>query len=515
MENGWQLQVRGLVQGVGFRPWIWRLANEAGLTGEVLNDAGGVVIRLFCARSRLDAFLADMRREVPPLARIDAIDVTALVDAAPSGFTITASQSGAVRTGITPDAATCADCRAEIFDPCNRRFGYAFTNCTNCGPRLTITQAIPYDRANTTMSAFPMCPACQREYDDPGDRRFHAQANACPDCGPRLSLVDCTGAEVDGDPIATTARLLTEGRIVAIKGLGGFQLAVDAGNDQAVATLRDRKRRPAKPLALMVRDTEMAGRYVTLQEAALEALLGAHSPIVLARVHATSELSAGIAPGQNRLGVMLPNTPLHHLLMQALARPIVLTSGNLSQEPQATDNNEALTRLTDIADFWLLHDRAIANRMDDSVVQVVDGTTHMLRRARGFAPCPLALHAGFAKAAPVLAMGGDMKNTFCLLKHGQAIVSQHMGDMEPPETQRDFHANLAMYQQVYDFSPGHIAVDMHPGYFSTRIGRDVAAHSRQYQPWCTRWAGAAHADCRTGLGRRGKECQLGQLPTSL
>ncbi len=478
MASGWQIRVRGLVQGVGFRPWIWRLAGDGDLRGEVLNDSGGVVIRLFCRQAQLDGFLAQMRRDAPPLARIDSIEVAPLRAAPPPGFTIVGSQSGTIRTGITPDAATCTDCRAEIFAPGNRRFGYAFTNCTNCGPRLTITRAIPYDRDNTTMSAFAMCPACQAEYDDPQDRRFHAQPNACPVCGPRLSLVARDGCEVAGDPVANAVRLLQAGRIIAIKGLGGFQLAVDAGNEQAVATLRTRKRRPAKPLALMVRDTHMAGRYVLLSDTGRRELEGWQAPIVLApALPGAASLAPGIAPGQNRLGLMLPNTPLHHLLMRALERPIVLTSGNLAQEPQATDNDEARTRLAGIADFWLLHDRAIVNRMDDSVVQVVGNNVQVLRRARGHAPGPVALHPGFAKALPVLAMGADMKNTFCLLKDGQAIVSQHMGDMVNPQTQRDFHANLDLYQRVYDFKPRQIAVDLHPGYFATRLGQDAAAQS--------------------------------------
>lgn len=479
MQSGWKLRVSGLVQGVGFRPWIWRIATGAGLRGEVLNDAQGVLIHLFCSKSRLGNFLLEMQRDPPPLARIDGIEVTRLEGrVAVAGFTIVASQGGDIRTGITPDAATCPDCLGDIADPHNRRNGYAFTNCTNCGPRLTITRAIPYDRANTTMAVFPMCPACQEEYDDPQSRRFHAQPNACPDCGPRPCLVDRTGTVIDGDPIAAAARLLELGNILAIKGLGGFQLAVDAGNDKAVASLRTRKHRPAKPLAVMVRDTAMAARLVILDDPVRAALQSWQAPIVLAPVRqGKTGLSPDVAPDQGRLGLMLPYTPLHHLLMDKVARPIVLTSGNLSQEPQQTDNAAALENLSRIADFWLLHDRGIVNRMDDSVVQVVGHSVQVLRRARGYAPAPLTLHPGFADAPPILAMGVDFKNTFCLLKDGQAIVSQHMGDMETPETQRDFHANLDLYQRVYDFSPDWVAVDLHPGYFSTRLGQEMAARA--------------------------------------
>lgn len=478
MEQGWQLRISGLVQGVGFRPWVWRLANAAELRGEVFNDAGGVLVRLFCQQAQLDVFLGQLRQDMPALARIDAIEVTALqATAPPSEFSIAASQTGAIHTGITPDAATCAECRCDIQDPNNRRHGYAFTNCTNCGPRLTIIWAIPYDRANTSMAAFVMCETCNAEYQDPEDRRFHAQPNACPECGPRLRLVDGTGVSVEGDPITEVARLLVDGKIVAIKGLGGFQLAVDAGNQEAVAGLRARKHRPAKPLALMVADVAMAKTLVTLDAVAQVALESWQAPIVLARRRAgTKDLATGIAPDQSRLGVMLPNTPLHHLLMRAVGRPIVLTSGNLAQEPQVIGNDDALTRLAPIADFWLLHDRGIVNRMDDSVVHSVGETVQVLRRSRGYAPAPLVLHPGFAKAAPVLAMGADTKNTFCLFKNSQAFVSQHMGDMANPEVQRDVRTNLDLYQQVYDFYPEQFAVDLHPGYYSTRLGQELAAH---------------------------------------
>lgn len=474
MCTAWEIRVRGLVQGVGFRPFVWRLANAAGLCGEVLNDAEGVVIRLACSAPQLEEFRAKLKAELPPLARIDALEIAPLEHAFDGpDFTIAASGQGQVSTGIVPDAATCADCLTDIMDPQNRRYGYAFTNCTNCGPRLSITHAIPYDRANTSMAAFQMCEACQNEYDDPADRRFHAQPNACPDCGPRLVLLGREG-NVDGDVILNAAAALKAGKIVAIKGLGGFQLAVDAGNADAVARLRARKRRPAKPLACMARDVAMVARYVTLDEVAKQVLSSPQAPITLGRITGET-LAPGIAPDQNRLGFMLPNTPLHHLLMQQLDRPIVLTSGNLSDEPQVTENSQALHELASIADLWLLHDRDIVNRLDDSVVQIIGDVPQILRRARGYAPAPLRLHPDFAKVPPTLGIGGDLKNTFCLLKDGQAIVSQHMGDMQNPETQRDFVANLELYRRIYDFTPTHIAVDLHPGYFSTRLGQKIAA----------------------------------------
>ncbi len=475
MSEAWEIRVRGLVQGVGFRPHTWRLARAAGLAGEVLNDGGGVLIRLACTRAAAEGFARDLQRSAPPLARIDRVETRPFSGDLAAGFRIVASAQGEVKTGIIPDAATCPDCVAEIFEAQNRRFGYPFTNCTNCGPRLSITRAIPYDRAQTSMAVFAMCPACQREYDDPRDRRYHAQPNACPDCGPRLTLVDASGASPRGEALKNAVRMLQQGKIVAIKGLGGFQLALDAQNEAAIAALRTRKNRPAKPLALMMRDTEMAARFVHLDPTARQWLQSWPAPIVLAPVRAGATLAPSVAPGQNRLGVMLANTALHHLLLRKFGRPIVLTSGNASHEPQITDNDQALQYLSRIADFWLLHNRDIVNRTDDSVVQIVAGAPQIMRRARGYSPAPLALHEGFADAPPVLAAGADIKNTFCLLKDGQAVVSQHMGDMQNPKTQRDYAANIDLYQGIYGFTPAVIALDLHPGYFSTRLGQARAS----------------------------------------
>ncbi len=461
--------MRGLVQGVGFRPFVWHLAQQSGLVGEVLNDGGGVLIRL---QSGGAALMQALRENPPPLARIDGLELRDYTGPLPeSGFHITASAGGATRTGITPDAATCPDCLAEVMEPHNRRHRYAFTNCTNCGPRLSITRAIPYDRAHTTMADFPMCAACQAEYDDPTNRRYHAQPNACPDCGPQLKLVDAAGQPVSGDPLDRVADLLKAGKIVAIKGLGGFQLAVDARNEAAVSRLRTRKRRPGKPLALMLRDMDMAAETVVLNAPARALLQSWQAPIVL--LERRGAVAPNVAPDQPRLGVILPSTPLHHILMQAFNRPVVLTSGNISGDPQITDNSEALKKLGGIADYFLLHNRDIANRMDDSVVQMVGNTPQTLRRARGYAPAPLQLHKGFADLPSVLAMGADLKNTFCLLTGGRATLSQHMGDMQSSATQRDVRHNLALYQEIYGFTPARIAVDMHPGYFSTRLGEGL------------------------------------------
>ncbi|HIP24361.1 MAG TPA: carbamoyltransferase HypF, partial [Rhodobacteraceae bacterium] len=466
LSGGQEIRVRGLVQGVGFRPFVWHLAQQAGLVGEVLNDGGGVLIRLQTGGA---ALMESLRKNAPPLARIDGLELRDYTGPLPeSGFHISASAGGVARTGITPDAATCADCLAEIRNPQNRRYRYPFTNCTNCGPRLTITCAIPYDRANTTMAAFPMCPACQTEYDDPSNRRYHAQPNACADCGPQLALVDAQGQPVPGEPLDRAAALIRAGKIVAIKGLGGFQLAVNAMDEAGVTRLRQRKNRLAKPLALMLRDLEMAEEIVVLDAAARKLLQGWQAPIVLLERH--GKVANGVAPMQSRLGVMLPNTPLHHILMQMLDGPIVLTSGNIAGAPQISGNSEALEKLAGIADYFLLHDRDIANRMDDSVVQMLAKTPQILRRARGYAPAPLPLHKGFADLPPVLAMGGDLKNTFCLLDQGRATVSQHMGDMDNPATQRAFRETLDLYRQIHDFTPARVAVDRHPGYFSTRLG---------------------------------------------
>ena len=473
-------RVRGLVQGVGFRPTVWRLANELGLTGEVLNDGEGVLIRAWGNAATLNTLVNRLRAEQPPLARIDSIETLPLAAGSPpTAFAIVGSETGHVSTGVLPDAATCPACLSEVMDPANRRYRYPFTNCTHCGPRLSIVAAVPYDRANTSMAAFPMCPACEAEYEDPSGRRFHAQPNACPDCGPRLWLEDADGLEIDSAPhqdaIEAAAALIEQGAIVAIKGIGGFHLACDAANDEAVAALRQRKRRYDKPFALMARDPSMVAHYAAINEAERDLLAAPAAPIVILQTGADHEpLASAVAPGQSSLGFMLPYTPLHHLLMQTLDRPIVLTSGNRSDEPQCIENAEARTRLAGIADYWLMHDREILNRLDDSVVRSDEGGPTMLRRARGYAPTPQPLPPGFESSPPLLAFGGELKTTFCLWRAEGAVVSQHLGDLEDASVHHDYRKILSLYCQLFDFAPAGLAVDHHPDYLSTKWGAALA-----------------------------------------
>jgi hydrogenase maturation protein HypF len=478
---GASYRVHGLVQGVGFRPAVWRLATSLGLSGEVLNDGEGVLIRAWGPAEALDRFELALHHDVPRLARIDDI-VRRPMPGGPegNGFRIVGSNAGLVRTGVVPDAATCPECLAEVFDPTNRRYRYPFTNCTHCGPRLSIVRAIPYDRATTSMAVFAMCPACLAEYHDPADRRFHAQPNACPVCGPRVWLADAQGNELPlpstSDAIQVAAEAIRDGRIVAVKGIGGFHLACDAANDDAVARLRSRKRRYAKPFALMARDIGMVGQYARVPEEGRIALAGTAAPIiVLDAFDGAGRLAPSIAPDQSNLGFMLAYTPLHHLLMADLSGPIVLTSGNRSDEPQVIANDEALQSLAGIADLWLLHDRDIVSRLDDSVVRFAAGAVRSLRRARGYAPEPLPLGDGFADAPPVMAMGAELKSTICLVREGHAIVSQHIGDLEDAATHADYRRTLSHYCDLHRFSPMRVAVDAHPDYLSTQWGEAQAS----------------------------------------
>ncbi len=479
MKVGERIRITGTVQGVGFRPTVWRLAKECRITGRVWNDAEGVLIHAWGAQDALEQLVTRLRAESPPLSRIEAIVRSALQDLppAPRDFRIVDSREGQARTGIAVDAATCSQCVAEIHDPADRRYRYPFTNCTHCGPRLSIVTSIPYDRSNTSMAAFPMCPQCKAEYHDPGNRRFHAQPNACPVCGPRAWLEDAHGQVLshdgDADAMAAAARLIRAGHIVAIKGLGGFHLACDAGHRDAVDALRCRKRRYRKAFALLARDLDMIRRFAAVTDVEAALLNDAAAPIVILAA-AGATLAPGVAPGQHTLGFMLPYTPLHHLLMQDMPGPVVLTSGNQSDEPQAIDNADAHERLNSIADYFLLHDRDIVNRLDDSVVRVADHAPRFLRRARGYAPQPVLLASGFADAAAVLAMGGELKNTFCLLRDGRAIVSQHIGDLEEALTLKDYRRNLALYGDLFAHRPALVAVDLHPDYLSTQRGRDLA-----------------------------------------
>jgi len=480
--TGELIRVRGLVQGVGLRPTVWRIAKACGLTGEVLNDGEGVLIRAWGAAPNLDRFCRELRQQCPPLARIDALERAPLGDPPGGGdFRIVESQAGEVRTGVVADAATCPACRRELFDPTDRRYRYPFINCTHCGPRLSIVERIPYDRSNTSMAPFRMCPECQAEYEDPGDRRFHAQPNACPVCGPRVCLQDPAGGRLEPrlpdamDAVAAASRLLSEGRILAVKGIGGFHLACDACNAGAVAELRRRKRRFAKPFALMGRDLGVIRRYcrVSEQEAAL--LAGAAAPIVLLEADGPEVVASDVAPGQTTLGFMLPYSPLHHLLLGDWDLPLVMTSGNLSEEPQCVDNLEAVERLGSLADILLLHDRAIVNRVDDSVARVMDGAPRLLRRARGYAPATILLPQGFAEGPPILALGGELKNTICLVEDGRAVLSQHLGDLEDARTAREYERTIALYRDLFRLEPRVLAVDLHPDYGSTRLGQEWAA----------------------------------------
>lgn len=464
------------------RPTIWRLAQECGLWGEVGNDSEGVLIRAWGQREALEAFLHKLKCQAPPLARIDAVERQPLA-VAPfhSEFRITSSTSGEAQTGVVPDAATCRLCLTEIFDPARRRYRYPFTNCTHCGPRFSILAKIPYDRANTSMASFALCPACQAEYGDPADRRFHAQPNACPRCGPQMWL-EAGAAQAAAptmpacfDPIAAASRRLLAGAIVAIKGLGGFHLACDGTQFAAVARLRDRKRRYQKPLALMARDLEIIQRYCRLTEEAAQLLQSPAAPIVLLPRTENAGVAENVAPAQRYLGFMLPYTPLHHLLLAELDRPLVMTSGNLSEEPPCLHNQVARAKLGNIADYFLFHNRPIINRVDDSVARIMAGRPRLLRRARGYAPAPLALPPGFEAAPPLLALGGELKSTFCLLKGGQCFPSQHLGDLEEAGTFADYQRHLSRYRRLYQHRPKLIVVDRHPEYLSTKLGREWAA----------------------------------------
>ncbi|MGA3334309.1 MAG: carbamoyltransferase HypF [Terracidiphilus sp.] len=468
------LLVRGVVQGVGFRPFVYRLALEEGLAGFIGNDTDGVTIEVEGPADRVEAFQARLRAEAPPLARIDSVGSREATATGEKGFKIVASEVlGRVSTGIPADAATCPDCLRELLDPKDRRYRYPFLNCTNCGPRFTITRRIPYDRPQTSMARFKMCAACQAEYDDPTNRRFHAQPNACPVCGPRVWLVQPDGAEIPAaDPVAETIDRLMAGEIVAIKGIGGFHLAVDATNAAAVMRLRGRKRRYGKPLAIMVRDLDAARAVCELtgeEEALLETI---PRPIVLAARRAGCGIADSVAPGIPWLGVYLPYAPLQHLLFADLrVRALVMTSANLSEEPIAIDNDEALARLKHISDAFLMHDREILQRCDDSVMALVDGAPQLIRRARGFVP--LAVPLPF-DSPPLLAVGGHLKNVFALARDRFAYQSQHLGDLENLTGLDFFRESLTHLMHTFEIEPETVVHDLHPGYLSSSWAKQWA-----------------------------------------
>lgn len=466
--DGRHIEIRGTVQGVGFRPWVYRLAREEGVGGRVRNDAQGVEIDAFGSAAALDAFLDRLQNAPPPAAAIREIRFRSIPAEGVTDFVIvpSARADGGRQVSIPPDLATCPECLREIADPADRRYGYPFTNCTCCGPRFTIAKDVPYDRAATTMAAFSMCPECRAEYERVEDRRFHAQPNACPTCGPRLWAASPDGKRMDvADPLLTAARALEAGLIVAVKGLGGFHLACDATSDEAVERLRRRKRRDAKPFAVMVRDLEAALRIAMAAPAERALLASVERPIVLLPRRPEGSLSPEVAPDNPLVGVMLPYTPLHHLLLAGTDRPLVMTSGNLSEEPIVRDNGEALERLGGIADLFLLHDREIASRCDDSVARVIAGAPTVLRRSRGYVPRPIALARPVAR--PVLACGAHLKNTVCLAAGDAAWLGPHVGDLETVETFHAYKESIASLEKLVGIRPEVVAYDLHPEYLST------------------------------------------------
>jgi len=470
------IRINGLVQGVGFRPFVWRLARQWQLSGEVLNDGQGVHILAQGDSRNLENFITAIECECPPLARIDSLEREHLADRALSSeFRIAPSQATAVATGIVADAATCQHCLDDITTPGNRRNGYAFTNCTHCGPRLSIVNDIPYDRANTSMHEFELCWQCNSEYKNPENRRFHAQPNACPKCGPQLSLLDPQGNPVVcSHPVAAVAQQLRNGEIVLIKGLGGYQYACDATNSSAIEKLRQIKNRPIKPLALMAADVEQINQYCVLSTQQISVLLSPAAPIVLLDKSAAAEtLAQNIAPNIATLGFMLPATPLHHLLMQKLDAPIVLTSGNFQDEPQCIDDRDILNHAHQFAVSTLSHNRRIVNRIDDSVVRVSEGRLEILRRARGYAPMPIVLPPGFSDSVAVLACGAELQNTFCLLSDNKAMLSPHIGNLENAASYADYLEQYSVYQRIFQFEPEVVAVDSHPEYLSSKFGRQL------------------------------------------
>jgi hydrogenase maturation protein HypF len=471
-----KLQVTGVVQGVGFRPFVYRLARRHHLAGWVCNTSRCVEIDIEGSPASLAAFIARLQEEAPALAHIDAV---ASCDAQPqgsSGFAIRESRHLAATDALIPaDVATCDDCLADIADPLNRRYQYAFTNCTNCGPRFTIIRQVPYDRPCTTMAAFAMCPRCQAEYENPEDRRFHAEPTACPVCGPRVWLAE-GDRRLDLDAIPAAAELLNAGKIVAVKGLGGFHLAADARHDAAVATLRERKGRVAKPFALMVRDLAEAERLCHLGDLERSLLLSRERPIVLARRRAEGGISPHVAPGHKYLGLLLPYTPLHFLLMAHAPAALVMTSGNLSEEPLVYQNEEARSKLAGLADAFLLHDRDIQVPCDDSVVRpVANHAVIPLRRARGFVPAPLYLPL---EAPPILGVGAEQKNTFCVAAHGVALLSQHIGDLDCVETLDYYQHAVAHFKALCRQDPAIVAHDLHPLYLSSRYAQGLSGVRR-------------------------------------
>jgi hydrogenase maturation protein HypF len=507
-----RIVLQGAVQGVGFRPFVYRLAYALGITGWVTNTAQGVLIEAEGTAEPLEDFLRKLRTEKPPHAFIHHLDITSLPAQDDLKFEIHHSNIGGSKTAfVLPDLSTCPDCLTELFDPSNRRYRYPFTNCTNCGPRFSIIEALPYDRSNTSMRHFPMCPACQAEYDDPLDRRFHAEPNACPTCGPQLELWDGAGTVLASrhEALLRVVEQINLGKIVALKGIGGFQLIVDARNDEAVKRLRGRKHREEKPLALMFSSLETVRRECTVSGAEQDLLRSAESPIVLlervshaiqhlamnanpqslpssktlrqagAICNPQSLLAPSVAPNNPYLGIMLPYSPLHHLLMRELRFPVVATSGNLSDEPMCTDEREALRRLSSIADSFLVHNRPIVRHVDDSITRIIELKPMMFRRARGYAPLPVPITRKLT--FPVLAVGAHLKNTVALAMGENVFVSQHLGDLETQESLDAFHHVIQSFEKLYDAAPAQVVCDLHPDYASTAFARATGVQCTSIQ----------------------------------
>jgi hydrogenase maturation protein HypF len=484
-----KVSIRGAVQGVGFRPFVYRLATEHNLAGWVRNSAQGVFIEAEGPRGELEHFLRRLESDKPPRSSIQNLESSWLPAAGGAGFEIRASETSGDKTAVVlPDIATCADCRREIFDPANRRYLYPFTNCTHCGPRFSIIEALPYDRGNTSMKGFAMCPQCQREYDKPADRRFHAQPNACPHCGPRLELHERSSALfVASRPLArghnallAAADALRQGKIIAVKGIGGFHLMADARDDRAVSLLRRRKHREEKPFALLFPSLKSAGAVCHISSLEEQLLVSPQAPIVLLerRESGTGCIAESVAPGNPNLGVMLPSNPLHHLLMAELDFPVVATSGNVSDEPICTDESDAFQNLRHIADLFLTHNRPIVRHVDDSIARVVLGREMLLRRARGYAPLPIPAAGKPADAAPgatVLAVGGHLKNTVALAVGPQVFISQHIGDLETEKANTAFCRTITDFQKLYGVKPEIVAADLHPDYLSTLFASRINA----------------------------------------
>ncbi len=466
--HGRHIEIRGVVQGVGFRPWVWQLAARYHVTGRVWNDAYGVQIEAFGEDEILDHFLDRLTNEAPPAARVREVEWRSIAADESESFEIVASDKAAApRTAIPPDLAVCDDCLAEVFDPTDRRYRYAFTNCTKCGPRYSIVQGAPYDREKTTMAAFVMCAECRAEYVDPSDRRFHAQPNACPKCGPQLSALTPSGREIDTpDPLGFAARTIRAGMTVAIKGIGGYHLACDATSSLSVQRLRERKRREVKPLAIMVRDVAAAAQLALVSEEEARLLTSVERPIVLLRKRPDAKLAAEVTGDNPLVGIFLPYTPMHHILMREVSKPLVMTSGNFAEEPMVHRDAEALKLLADVADVFITHNRLIESRIDDSVVRVIDAVPTVFRRARGYVPRAIPVARPFAE--PVLACGAHLKNTFCIGSGDAAFLGPHIGDLETVETLSAYESAIAKMKEFTRVEPKLLAHDLHPDYFSTR-----------------------------------------------